>query len=80
MMSPMAIHHARLEPASRCLVCGGEIPAGEGLAARHGGNTLRFKCEGCIAAFVEDPDRYLVEHPQRCCDEHAASPASEWLG
>ena len=47
--------------------------------ARLGATTLRFKCESCLAAFVEDPDRYLADHPARCCDEHSASPASEWL-
>ena len=78
MMSPMVIYAARLELAARCLVCGGDIPAGEGLTARYRDATNRFKCESCLAAFVEDPDRYLAEHPARCCDEHAASPASEW--
>ncbi|MBI2778114.1 MAG: hypothetical protein HYX57_12765 [Chloroflexi bacterium] len=78
MMSPMVIQHARLDPASHCLVCGSEIPAGEGLTARHGETMLRFKCESCLAAFVEDPDRYLAGHTARCCDEHDASPASEW--
>jgi hypothetical protein len=78
-LSPMVIRNARLEPAARCLVCGGDIPAGEGLMVRRGQTTLRFKCESCLATFVEDPDRFLADHPAQCCDEHAASPASEWL-
>jgi hypothetical protein len=78
-LSPMVIRNARLEPAARCLVCGGDILAGEGLMARHGRTTLRFKCESCVATFVEDPDRFLADHPAQCCDEHPASPASEWL-
>ena len=77
--SPMVIHNARLEPAARCLVCGSDIPASEGLMANYGQKTLRFKCEGCLARFVEDPDRFLAGHPAECCDEHPASPASEWL-
>lgn len=77
-LSPMVIHNARLEPAARCLVCGGDIPTGEGLMASYGETILRFKCESCLATFVEDPDRYMVDHPARCCDEHATSPASEW--
>lgn len=77
-LSPMVIRNARLEPAARCLVCGSDILAGEGLMARRGQTTLRFKCEDCLARFVEDPDRFLAGHPARCCDDHQVSPPSEW--
>jgi hypothetical protein len=78
-LSPMVIRNARLEPAAHCLVCGGEIAAAEGLMVLHGQARLRFKCEDCLARFVEDPDRYLTDHPAKCCDDHPVSPASEWL-
>ena len=77
--SPMVIRNARLEPSGRCLVCGGEILAGEGLIARRGKSTLRFKCADCLARFVEDPDRFLAGHPAKCCADRAASPPSEWM-
>ncbi len=33
-LSGAVIVDARLEPEARCLACGNEIPAGDGLAAR----------------------------------------------
>ncbi len=72
---------SRLEPAGRCLVCGGAIPAGEGVTARYGERNLRFRCSGCLERFQADPERYLREHPPGCCNGTGAngcSPASEW--
>lgn len=60
------------EAAATCAVCGNAIPAGEGVTARFGGRTLRFKCPGCMSRFAADPDRYLSGGPSSCCeDEHA---------
>jgi hypothetical protein len=75
----IVVVHSRYEPAAHCLVCGNAIPEGEGLTARFGQRTLRFKCPGCLARFEADPDRYLAGHDPSCCPEdHAESPASEW--
>ncbi|MEX0630393.1 MAG: hypothetical protein WEE67_08565 [Chloroflexota bacterium] len=75
MDSPSSIdnHNAQLGPAHICVVCGGAIPAGEGLAVRHGQVTLWFKCEGCLERFNEDSARFLTDHPAECCDDHPAS-------
>lgn len=60
------------QAAATCAVCGNAIPAGEGVTARFGGRTLRFKCPGCMSRFAADPDRYLSEGSSSCCeDEHA---------
>ena len=68
-----------LEPAARCLVCGGEVEAGGGLTAMFEGRPLRFRCEGCLAQFAADPDRFLADHPAHCCDDPVATGAfSEW--
>jgi hypothetical protein len=72
-----------LEPhpvaGGRCVVCGSDVPAGEGIVARFRGRRVRLRCEGCLARFVADSDRYLGGHPTGCCDdEREASPASEW--
>jgi len=77
--SSIVIHNSTHEPAAHCIVCGGDIPAGEGLTARYGETTLRFKCDGCLARFEADPERFLADHPLECCDDHPASAASEWL-
>ena len=75
----MVIRDSRFEPAARCLVCGAEIAAGQGLTARYGQRTLRFKCSSCISRFEADPERYLADHEAGCCrDEPECSPASEW--
>jgi len=68
-------------PAAKCIVCGKEIAAGEGLTAHYGDRTLRFKCPGCLARFEEDPDRFLAREPAACCaDEgHLDASASEWI-
>lgn len=73
------IRSSGLEPSATCLVCGNDIPAGQGLTARFGEHTLRFKCPGCLRRFEADPERYLDGNDAACCDgEHEHSPASEW--
>lgn len=76
----MVVLDSRHAPADRCLVCGSEIAATEGIAARYGERTLRFKCPGCLNRFRADPGRYLSGHPGGCCKDadHAHAPASEW--
>lgn len=69
---------SRYEPPANCLVCGSEIAEGEGVTARYKGSVVRFKCEGCLARFESNPDAYLAGHAATCCQDHAASPASEW--
>ena len=70
---------SRYEAAAQCLVCGNDIPAGEGLTARYRERTLRFKCPGCLRRFEAAPERYLSDHEAGCCkDEDSSSPASEW--
>ena len=81
MNSPasIVIRNSRLEPSATCLVCDNDIPAGEGLTARYGERTLRFKCPGCLSRFEADPERYLAGNEAGCCNgEHEHSPASEW--
>jgi hypothetical protein len=81
MNSPasIVIRDSRLEPAARCVVCGNDIPAGEGLTASFGDQTLRFKCPGCLGRFKADPTRYLGGHEAGCCGpEREGSPPSEW--
>ena len=58
-----------LEPAAHCLVCGKQIPAGEGVTARYLDRTFRFKCPGCYARFAADPQPYLAGQLEGCCDE-----------
>lgn len=70
---------SRSQPAARCLVCGNDISAGEGVTAQYQGGTLRFKCPGCYTRFVADPERYLAGQEEKCCDGgHGHSPPSEW--
>ena len=77
--SSIVMRDSGLEPAATCLVCGDEIPAGEGLTARYGDRTVRFKCTGCLSRFEAAPERYPAKHEARCCqDEASRSPASEW--
>jgi len=71
---------SRNEPAAPCVVCGNDILAGEGVTARYGDRTLRFKCPGCLTRFATDPERYLAGSQQSCCGgKHDHSPASEWF-
>lgn len=67
-------------PATSCLVCDNEVPAGEGITAVLGGRTLRFKCPGCVTRFEADPERYLAGQTTGCCkDGHADAPViSDW--
>ena len=65
--SSIVIRTSTSEPAARCVVCGNEIAAGEGLTARYGERTLRFKCPGCLARFESDPGRYLAGDIGDCC-------------
>lgn len=70
---------SRDEPAASCVVCGNDIPAGEGVTALYGDRTLRFKCPGCYTRFEADPERFLAGRQQSCCGgNHDHSPASEW--
>ena len=63
---------------ARCIVCGNVIGRGEGVFARYGERTLRFKCPGCMARFQADPERYLAGDTGGCCKgEHAESPAGD---
>jgi hypothetical protein len=80
MAPELILVESRNEPAALCVVCGNDISAGEGVTARYGDRTLRFKCPGCYARFEADPQRYLAGRPQSCCGgKHDQSPASEWL-
>lgn len=63
------------ETAATCVVCGKDIPAGEGVTARFDGRTLRFKCPGCVSRFALDPDRYLSGGPSSCCDDDGHADA-----
>lgn len=75
----IVVVHSTYEPAARCVVCGNDIPAGEGITAWFGGRPMRFKCPGCLARFEAEPARYLGGHEAGCCGEkHAESFASEW--
>lgn len=77
--SSIVIRNSRLEPAASCIVCGSDIAAGDGLTARYGERTLRFKCPGCLSRFEADPERYLAGSDAGCCGgAHEHSPASEW--
>lgn len=77
--SSIVIRNSRLEPAASCIVCGSDVPAGEGLTARYGDRTLRFKCPNCLSRFETDPEHYLAGVPEGCCNgQHDHSPASEW--
>ena len=54
---PIIVQDAQRQGQANCLVCGNDIPAGEGLTARYGERTLRFKCAGCLARFEAAPER-----------------------
>ena len=72
------VRNSRLEAAARCLVCGDEIPAGQGVTARYGERILRFRCHDCYARFLADPGPFLADRRSGCCTREPASPASEW--
>ena len=65
--SSIVIRTSTFEAAAPCVVCGNDIAAGEGLTARYGERTLRFKCPGCLARFESDPERYLAGDAGGCC-------------
>ena len=77
--SSVIVRNSRLEGPAACLVCGSDIAAREGLTARYGQQTLRFKCPGCLSRFEAAPARYLSDHEAaRGNDKESSSPASEW--
>ena len=77
--SEFVVLSSRDEPGAVCVVCGNDIPAGEGITASYRGQTLRFKCPGCYSRFQTDPERFLAGGQDGCCNgEHDHSPASEW--
>ena len=76
-LSSIVIRNSAFEPAAQCVVCGNDILAGEGLTARYGERTLRFKCPGCLARFEADPDRYLAADGGGCCGDESAQGAHE---
>lgn len=68
-----------MDAAGTCVVCGEEVPAGDGFAARWGERRFRFKCADCLARFEADPERYLADERTRSGEAEAEeSPASEW--
>ncbi|MES2210561.1 MAG: hypothetical protein V4515_10320 [Chloroflexota bacterium] len=76
---PIIVTDPRLQIQANCLVCGNDIPAGEGLTARYGERTLRFKCPGCLARFEAAPEQYLAGRETSCCKtQDPGSSASEW--
>lgn len=67
------------QPAAHCIVCGHDIPAGEGVTAAYQGRTYRFRCSSCLVSFELNPDRFLASPGASCCGgTHDHSPASEW--
>jgi len=79
IMSELVVLNSADQPAATCLVCGNEIPAGEGVTASYRGRTLRFKCPGCVSRFEADPEPFLAGRTGGCCGgAHEHSPASEW--
>ena len=71
-LSSIVTRSSAFEPAAHCVVCGNDILEGEGLTARYGELTLRFKCPGCLARFEADPNRYLAGDLGDCCGENTA--------
>lgn len=81
MNSPLRIITAdpRLQVEASCLVCGNDIPTGEGLTATYGERTLRFKCPDCLARFETAPGRHLADSGTSCCKaRHPSLPMSDW--
>jgi hypothetical protein len=54
---------------SICVVCGDRIAAGQGVTARYEGHTLRFRCQGCLGRFAEDPARFLAGRMEQWCSD-----------
>ena len=75
----LVVVDSRDQASALCLVCGNDIPAGEGVTASYQGQTLRFKCPGCFSRFQANPEPFLAGQTGGCCGgEHEHSPASEW--
>ena len=73
------VRGGRMDAAGTCVVCGEDVPAGSGFAARSGERVLRFKCANCLAGFEAHPEPYLAAAPTRSREaEVDESPASEW--
>lgn len=75
------VRGGRMDPAGSCVVCGEEVPAGDGFAARWGEREFRFKCARCVYRFEADPGPYLAADSTRPGEaevEAEGSPASEW--
>ena len=71
---------SRDQPGARCLVCGNDVAAGDGVTVQYQGRILRFKCPGCRARFEAAPNRYVAGHASDCCEDPDSSPpASEWI-
>ena len=60
--------------SATCLVCGNDISSGEGVTARYGDRTLRFKCPGCLSRFEADPERYLAGQAGGCRKGDTTTP------
>ena len=68
-----------MDAAGTCVVCGEDVPAGSGFAARSSHREFRFKCADCLARFEADPEPYLAADRTRSREAEAEeSPASEW--
>lgn len=76
----LVVVESRVEAAATCIVCGKEIPADEGVTARFRGQTLRFKCPGCLTRFKADPDRFLSGGPSSCCDGEQETATRQHVG
>lgn len=62
-----------------CIVCGNDVPPGEGVTASYGDRLLRFKCPDCVTRFEANPEPFLSGQTGGCCGgSHEHSPASEW--
>lgn len=72
-MMDLTVVDSSAQPAAECVVCGKPIAAGEGVTARYGERTLRFKCGGCYARFAADPEPYLLGMRPACCGGHDAA-------
>lgn len=68
-----------MDAAGTCVVCGEDVPAGSGFAARSGEREFRFKRAECLARFEADPWPYLAADRIRSREKGAdESPATEW--
>ena len=67
-----------MDAAGTCVVCGEDVPAGSGFAARSSQREFRFKCANCLARFEADPWLYLANRARSREEEAEESPASEW--